>query len=121
MDIIEFLEARLNEMEAALYNPDSLWYRMEWLAKDIELKRDIIHIQKQWPVLVRREAPMKLDRIELMDQDTISYQIMEQIQWLTMEEYLKVFGDEPPTTPILLKMAKMYDTHPDFQEEWRDD
>lgn len=83
-------------------------------------QRAIIEWHKNWPILV--ETPPKFepnfsdDYAANINQYTMH--MSQEIAWLTQEEYVKRFGRQPPTAPLLKQMAQAYSDHPDFDESW---
>jgi hypothetical protein len=84
---------------------------------DIAAKRKIVELHEQWPVLVER--PPELVRTDPSDLDSWTFKMTQQIRWATEQEYRKVFGDDPPTSPIMRALVSVYADHPDFQEVWK--
>jgi hypothetical protein len=118
--IEEFLLARLEDAERkieGLRMETSRWTSLMCL---IENQRDVIEWHKNWPIMV--ETPPKFEKIEPYTDDpaySMKYQMTQQIAWVTQEEYRKRFGSEPPTAPLLAKMAARYSDHPDYNPDWR--
>lgn len=115
MSIEEFLLARIAEVEKKL---DALNLPMhEWILINQVLnnQRYIINWHKNFPVLT--ETVPKFDLLS-DDFDNVRYKYSQRIAWFTQEEYRKKFGSEPPTAPLLREMASIYNTHPDWREEW---
>lgn len=108
--IEEFIEDRLVGMES--------WsgYVIPWLAAIASI-RDILEWHKNWPVLV--EGPPKYEQVRAFHPDFAAYQISQQMEWITRQEYIRRFGEEPPTAPLLRKIACHFSWHEDFNEEWR--
>lgn len=105
--IEEFLTERIDEIERAY--PASISQDL------IAHCRDIIEWHKNWPILVETKPTVTFDQ---NDVDELIYQMTQQITWLTQEEYRKKFGSEPPTAPLLRKMAARYSWHEDYNEDW---
>ena len=40
------------------------------------------------------------------------------MMWLTEQEYVKKFGEAPPTAPMIRTLAAVYKDHPDYRPEW---
>lgn len=127
MNIVEFLEARIAEDEAQAYNV--LVFRMipetgmpgnqaipARVLAECAAKRAIISQHQKWPVLVERK-PSELEQVAA-GLDDITYRMTREMAWLTTREYIKRFGVEPPTAPIIAIMAAVYKEHPDYQQEW---
>lgn len=77
----------------------------------------IIKMYKEWPVLVSTEP-----ELEQLDGETLDfgfhYRMTQQIQWLTVQEYRKKFGTEPPLGKIIQEMLVAYRDHPYFDPAW---
>lgn len=113
MRLVDFLLARQDEEEKDAISPRTL--------AEIKLKRKIIAFHQAWPVLVE-ERP-KFKRIEReSDLENITNAIVMEMQtkyqWMLAEDYRKIFGEEPPSAPILKEMGKLYSDHPDYNPEW---
>ena len=93
------------------------------LDEDYTKLADIIDIilrwHNTWPVLV--ETPPVFEDAEDMatTTDMIAFRVTQQLDWLTTQEFKKRFGKDAPTAPLIRQIAQMWDTHPDFCEEWR--
>lgn len=71
-----------------------------------------------WPVLLTE--PPALQKIETVtDFNTVSYQLRQNIEWHTRDSYVKKFGTDPPTNPIVGAFARIWEGHVDFQPQWR--
>jgi hypothetical protein len=129
MTIVEFLEARIAEDEARASSGwarlgDSRWetdnYGRDFLTPSAVLaecaaKRAIIKQHEDWPVLVERAPSGDFDA---NDTQSMVYRMTREIAWLTEREYVRRFGVEPPTTPMLRALATVYKDHPDYDENW---
>jgi hypothetical protein len=137
MTIVEFLEARIAEDEAAIDRRGP--YPHSWHGTDIAgsyspqcpdclgvqgrarvlaecaAKRAIIKQHEEWPVLV--ESKPRTEEVS-SDLQGMAYRMTREIAWLTEREYVKRFGVEPPTTPMLRALAAVYKDHPDYDEDW---
>ena len=144
MNIVDFLLARIDEDEMrAEYiseaNPPEnnrapggwggWWfghymhysrYTPERILAQCKAKRQIIEWHKNWPVLVEgHERPeYKLEQ-PFGGGGDIAIRITREIAWLTEQEYVKRFGTQPPTAPILKMLALEYADHKDYDERWR--
>lgn len=105
IDICEFIEARFRE----LHPYHSLW-------RFVEVAQEIVEFHKNFPILVETEP--KLD-VEWSGIDEINHRLTAHIMWQTNMEYVKKFGEQPPTTSIIRKLAQIWQNHPDFRDEWR--
>lgn len=93
------------------------WWPKRVLAECVA-KRAIIKQHEEWPVLVERK-PSELESVA-HSLDSITYRMTSELAWLTTREYIKRFGVEPPTAPMISALAAAYRDHPDYQEEWHD-
>lgn len=87
------------------------------LLADIAAKRRIVELHEQWLILVER--PPELVLSDPSDLGTMTFKMTQQIRWATEQEYRKVFGDNPPTSPIMRALVSVYADHPEFQEAWK--
>jgi len=121
MEIEEFLMQRLSSAEDLLYTlPDISDLERQILIAPIKAARQVVEWHKNWPVLV--ETPPKFEANFANDYDPMtSYTISasQKIAWLTQEEYVKRFGRQPPTAPLLRTMANHYSAHRDFNPDWK--
>lgn len=123
MNVIEFLLARITEDERQASKHQESASRHGWgdytirVLKECQAKRAIIKQHEQWPVLVEQERPEL--RIAHEGLESITYQMTSEIAWLTTKEYIKRFGTEPPTAPMLLTLAAVYQDHPDYRPDWQ--
>lgn len=95
---------------------DRLAHRIsiEWYLAMLEILK--IH-DATWQVLV--QEPLALQKIETVaDFNTVSYQLRQNIEWHTRDSYIKRFGQDPPTNPIVLNLARIWKAHSDFQDKW---
>lgn len=159
MNEIEFLKARLNELESIAQNAiglrwtdmteetadgENIFYTVEtrdeagrvvdlfdttwkgratalyiarvdpaWTLANIATQRKIIEINEEWPILVESEPVFATDLA------SSAMSMSQQIAWMTNQKYREVFGEEPPTTPVIRALIQPFSGHPDFQEEWR--
>lgn len=111
MDITTFLTERIADDLAGLGDPVTPQRRREALAK-----YKILELHQKWPILV--ETPQELEVIKDFDINSISMRMYKRIEWMTNQEYIKKFGTEPPTAPIVLALAAIYCDHPDYNTEW---
>lgn len=107
--ITDFIRERLVE--------DFLGRRVskEWYVATL----DIIKVHDEiWPVLAYGPKPT-LSRIDSVnDFNTVSFQLQQNMEWHTRDSYFKKFGEDPPTNPIVLSLARIWKSHPNFQSEW---
>lgn len=105
---------------------DIVWSKEAWavhasrhdparVLRECAAKREIIKQHEAWPVLV--EQPLEFtDRVD--DGNNVIFQASRKMAWLTEREYMKRFGVEPPTAPMIPTLAAVYSDHPDYQDEW---
>jgi hypothetical protein len=79
-------------------------------------KRAIIKQHEEWPVLF--ESRPTFSSVETNSVNDISMKMVQEVAWLTEREYVKRFGAEPPTAPMMATLAAIYADHPDYQQEW---
>lgn len=117
--IYDFLNARIDEAEK-----ETKGMRLRGISTlhlFLESMRATLEIHKNWPVLVETEPvldpPAMLDDV---DKATNSYRvsITQRFDFIAGQRYLRLFGGEPPTTPMLRMWATQWKDHPDFQPEW---
>jgi hypothetical protein len=126
MTITEFLLARIEEDEKQAHNV--LVFRMNprtnmpgnqaitaRVLAECAAKRAIIKQHEDWPVLVERSPTGGL---EADDIQSMTFRMVKEIAWLTEREYVKRFGAEPPTTPMIKALAAVYASHADYRQEW---
>lgn len=126
MTLVEFLLARIAEVEASANNYLVFEVRdgvpgnyaiPDRVRSECEAKRRIVEFHESWPVLV--ESPPAFDNVDPADLNSMTYRMSKQIAWTTQEQYRVRFGEDPPTAPMLAVMAEVYADHPDYREEWR--
>lgn len=145
--IIEFLEARITEDEDAATagissqeDPENGWgyegraliphvgiihepvqaeHITRWhpyrVLAECAAKRAIIAQHQAWPVLAEQAPEYSTSDDGL---NGISYRVNQQMMWLTEQEYVKKFGEAPPTAPMIRTLAAVYKDHPDYRPEW---
>ena len=112
MSITEFLLARIAEDEAsACPFPGAAYLRA---LRECAAKRAIIKQHEEWPVLVERQPEYSISN----DVSNVAFRATQQIAWLTEREYVKKFGEEPPTAPMIRTLAAVYFDHPDYDPAW---
>jgi hypothetical protein len=79
-------------------------------------KRAIIKQHEDWPVLVEGELEMEPASSDIQ---SMAYRATRQIAWMTEQEYIKRFGVEPPTAPMVATLAAVYADHPEYRQEWQ--
>jgi hypothetical protein len=78
-------------------------------------KRAIIEQHKDWPVLVEKKPEFREDAT---DPQSMTYRVTQEMVWLTEWEYVKRFGVEAPTAPMIRALAAVYSDHPDYNKDW---
>lgn len=107
-DITDFIRERLAE--------DRIARRIskEWYESILEICK--VH-DEIWPVLTTE--PPELQVVKTVDDfNTVAYQMRQNIEWHTRDSYVKKFGTDPPTNPIVLSIARIWKTHDNFQLVW---
>jgi hypothetical protein len=82
-----------------------------------EATRRIIEWHQSWPVLAT--SPPTFESDDSADPSCMVFRALQQIAWLTQQEYRARFGDDPPTAPMLRFLALPYADRPGYREEWR--
>lgn len=77
--------------------------------------RRIVQWHDNWPVMVETRPTFEW---KTWNGDDVVAKVTQQMNWLTQAEYIKRFGTEPPTAPILAMIAGMWSSHPDFDQDW---
>lgn len=115
MSIEDFILARLSDAEQQLAKENISVDAWITISRIIANQRAAVEWHKSWPVLL--ETKPKFD-VMADDFENVRYRMSQQITWVTEEEYRKKFGSEPPTAPLLKDMAAVWQTHPDWREDW---
>jgi hypothetical protein len=120
-EIIEFIEDRLDEAVIAaedVLHPKSI--TLENIDRLCNGIREIIKRHKDWPVLVEGPFDMELDTDWGPGEPTNEYtmRMVRRLGWMTEQEFIKKFGTDPPTAPLLSAIAIQWKTHPEFKPEW---
>lgn len=84
--------------------------------KEVAFKQTILFCHEKWPILVESlpEIDIKSDNI-----DSFVVEASKRLHIMTQNEYVKKFGDVPPTAPIIDAMLELYSDYPGFNPEWR--
>lgn len=141
MKITEFLLARITEDEAVAleaiegYAPDAwdnpassgnyfpadiaFWDRHtpSRVLTECAAKRAIVTQHESRPVLVERD-PLISSGVDVSH--GMTFRMSREIAWPTEREYVKRFGVEPPTAPMVRTLAAVYRDHPDYRQEWEE-
>lgn len=116
-EVTDYLLARINERE--LYSPNANTRELcAWL-------RRIVEMHASWPILV--EGPLEVEKVDphgrVIDDplalvNHYTYRASRQIAWATEQEYIRKFGKQPPTAPLIKDMLKEHAWRSDFKQEW---
>lgn len=118
MDIYEFIEARVKDVEEVLRL--NLEYDV-WFTPFLQHAMSTLAFAKTFPILLDGGGP-KLETVEdLLDPNMLVLRMSRNIDFVVHQEFIKRFGEEPPALPLLKALATSFSWHPDFQEEWRFD
>lgn len=143
MTEIEFLKARLDELECEFEGHDFDYTAQDsgtsfcrhtshvsgWsstcpkathsalIRAQIVAQRKIIEINEEWPILVETEPVIGFDGSSSADYRTMT--MTQQIAFITNRKYREAFGDEPPTTPVIRALIQPFSDHSDFDPGWR--
>ena len=82
---------------------------------EVAAKRAILDLHESWPVLVETQ-PEFITTAD--DSGSMAMRMSKRVAWLTEQEYRARFGDEPPTSPIVLALAQPYAGREGWREEW---
>lgn len=88
----------------------------ERFLSDVEAKIKILDLHRLWPTLITKAPVLNVDTLRLGD--SIAAYMTQQMEWLTTDEYIKRFGEEPPTSALLRALAQPYTSHPDYDPTW---
>ena len=67
-------------------------------------------------LISHKPEPVVVNSVD--DYNTVSYALKSNIEWHTRKTYVERFGEEPPTNPIVLALARVWKTHPNFDLSW---
>lgn len=87
---------------------------------ECEAKRAIIRQHEDWPVLV--EGNLQMESVTGTGSDDLqstAFRVSKEMAFMTERIYVKRFGVEPPTTPMIRALAAVYKGHPGYQKEWQ--
>lgn len=118
-DIYDFIEARIAE---ARVGTEGMRLRgVHHLRSMFDAMEAVLDFHKNWPILV--EGPMEVEPPNAFDDlegklNSYKMSFTKQYDFILGQEYMKLFGGEPPTTPMLRRIASIWSVHPDFKEEW---
>lgn len=74
----------------------------------LEYDMKIVDEHERWPVLVETAPGLELADVYYSDLNQAFYRISKRILWMTQQEYIKKFGTEPPTAPIIKILMEKY-------------
>lgn len=80
-------------------------------------KRAIVECHEAWPTLTATK-PEITPPAEGARFDDMTFTMTQSIMWQTEQEYVKRFGIDPPTSAMMLELARVYADRPGFREEW---
>lgn len=106
--ITDFIRERLAEDRLNRHIDEDYYHQILEICK--------VH-DEVWPVLT--QEPPELQTVRTVDDfNTVAYQMRQNIEWHTRDSYVKRFGTDPPTNPIVLALARIWKTHDNFQLAW---
>lgn len=138
MSIVDFLRARLDEdgIEIEVYGTYAVGHRQTCIfeggyegtgrcdcgavkraRRDIAAKRAIVDFHANWPVLME-SPPVFTPMGPGLNVNEYAMRVTQRFDWMTHQEYVKRFGVDPPTAPMLRELARIYRDHPDYDEAW---
>lgn len=127
MEIREFILARIEGLDHDAdgiadviymsWNGEFMDDQLEHLAQGF---RDILDLHNSWTVALETKPKMELDPGPYNPLSTDAYvmRMSQQIGFVTEQKYREHFGTEPPTAPMIRAIAKIWRSHPDYQEDW---
>lgn len=90
----------------------------------LDVWMEIVEWHENWPVLVTGEmettsiTPDFVTTPGLDPSNSIFMRVAQEMEWMTNKEYIRRFGEAPPTAPLLMIMARRYQDHDDFDPRW---
>lgn len=82
----------------------------------LQMKK-VVEFHQNWPVLV--ETPVEFEVDMMPDSfETVSYKMQKRMLWMTEQEYIKRFGKEPVTAPLIKMLLQSWTSHEDFNPDW---
>ena len=128
MDIREFIILRLEDMELDSFN---VLNNIDSSAKDkaraitlqhtVDSLRDILDYHNQWVVALEGPLtiePANADFKDLDFNEAIRFTASREIGFVTEQQYRARFGKEPPTSPMIKAIARIWHDHEDYNKEW---
>lgn len=115
LTVTQFLGDRAHDVQKAAEN-SVLEEDHSKLAQTIHL---VLNWHDSWPVLV--ESQPEFEDVQYGGEaiDRVVVRMTQKFEWVTTQEYKRKFGVDSPVAPLIRQMAMMWDTHPEFQDEWR--
>lgn len=110
MTLIEFLLEMLNIDFEKAETPQQ--------RAEVRFKRKVVELAQNWPILLQTE-PTLTHKVEKDSLSTVVFEMQAHYQFVLVNEYKRLFGEDPPTSPLLLEMAQIYSDHPIFKPEWK--
>lgn len=117
-DIYDFIEARIAE---ARVGTEGMRLRgVHHLRSMFDAMEAVLDFHKNWPILIEKPARVEPSFLDDFDAQISTYQMSftREYNFILGQEYMKFFDAEPPTTPMLRRIASIWSAHPDFKEEW---
>lgn len=113
----QFLLDRIQELRDQMLSLGFEWKQIDYM---LDSQEEMIKFHKNWPILVTEEPSISYDQPVMAWMETFQIQVHQKIEWLTNQEYIKRFGKQPPTAPMIRVMLVAYSGqgHPDFNEDW---
>lgn len=109
LDLVFMMDRKRDAQHAAHWSPTRV-------LAECAAKRAIIKQHEAWPVRVSESVAPSFEATA--GTEAITLRMTQRMVWLTEREYVKRFGVEPPTAPMLLTLAAIYADHPDYQQRW---
>lgn len=114
---LEFLKARLVEDQSeALRRFALVGDKHIRDLREVSAKRAIVALHEDWPVLI--EAPPVFGIDPALGVDDIAFTMIQRMKWTTQREFIKTFGTEPPTAPMIMALVSIYIDHEDYDPSW---
>lgn len=108
----EFIRARLEEISR-----ERPWGLEDFVSGFVCSILEILDLHQKWPILTKEEPEPAVIYDDLSANQYIMA-MTSKINWMTQQEYIRKFGTEPPTDPILNSIARIWREHEDFDPSW---
>lgn len=126
MTIVEFIEARVAEIE---HNVSKHHYFIEvsgqfhTIAREMlavcQGYRDILELHNNWVVALETPITYETDLTpNPLSIDSYLMKASREVMFLTEQQYRLRFNKVPPTAPMIRAVARIWKDHADYQEEW---